>query len=99
MPHHATQHGNRRQPTFLGDEDYAAFFFSSSYAIPLWNDWQSLPNTGDPMWPDLPYGLVEVVPEPATLLLLAAAAPVLLRRRGRRSKSNPARRHSARLAG
>ncbi|HEX8642821.1 MAG TPA: transposase [Allosphingosinicella sp.] len=26
MPHHVTQRGNRRQPTFLCDEDYALYF-------------------------------------------------------------------------
>ena len=26
MPHHVTQRGNRRQPTFFGEEDYAACF-------------------------------------------------------------------------
>ena len=25
MPHHITQRGNRRQPTFFGEEDYAAY--------------------------------------------------------------------------
>ncbi len=25
MPHHVTQRGNRRQPTFFGEEDYAAY--------------------------------------------------------------------------
>ena len=25
MPHHVTQRGNRRQPTFFDDEDYAAY--------------------------------------------------------------------------
>ncbi len=25
MPHHVTQRGNRRQPTFFGDDDYAAY--------------------------------------------------------------------------
>ena len=25
LPHHVTQRGNRRQQTFFGDEDYAAY--------------------------------------------------------------------------
>ena len=25
VPHHVTQRGNRRQPVFFGDEDYAAY--------------------------------------------------------------------------
>ena len=25
VPHHVTQRGNRRQPTFFGDADYAAY--------------------------------------------------------------------------
>ena len=48
FPHHITQRGNRRQPTFFGDEDYAAYLdlmaqWCAKYAVEVWA-WCLMPN-------------------------------------------------------
>jgi putative transposase len=40
-PHHSTQRGNRRQPTFFSDDDYVAYIdlmaeWCSHYGIVMW---------------------------------------------------------------
>ena len=41
MPHHVTQRGNRRQPTFFGEEDYAAYVelmgqWCNQHGVEIW---------------------------------------------------------------
>ena len=41
FPHHITQRGNRRQPTFFSDDDYAAYIdlmaeWCSQYGVEVW---------------------------------------------------------------
>ncbi len=62
-----------------GGEDYA-HIWNLTGQEGTWND------TGNTNWPgngDLPYGVVEVIPEPATLGLLIMGGLALFRRRSR----------------
>ncbi len=65
------------EPNNAGDEDYAHLDGQNPDRFICWND---IANAGRLGWSD-PMGVVEVVPEPATMTLLAFGAVALLRRR------------------
>jgi putative transposase len=44
MPHHITQRGNRRQPTFFCDDDYVAYLvlmaeWCGEQGVEIWGRW------------------------------------------------------------
>jgi hypothetical protein len=64
-----------------GNEDFVAIYYPNHSAGGQWNDWND--RTSDPI--GLPFnGVVEVVPEPGTLLCPVLCGLLLIRWRGRR---------------